>query len=106
MNKREMIDEIARKADDMAELLGAIASIETRIVTLEKTPHLTRMPSMVDDELLRARTKRAHFIKEYETIKAETDKLSLDLLDLMLGMVDDIADRIEDILDRSAPPAA
>lgn len=105
MNKKEMIDEIARKADDMAELLGSIASIETRIITLEKTPYLTRSPELADEEILRARTKRAHYIKEYEALKAETDKLSLELLDLMLGMVDDIADRIEDLLDRSAPAA-
>lgn len=105
MNKKQMIADHARKSEEMAELLGSIESIETRIVTLEETPHLTRTPAMADEELLRARTKRAHLVKEYELVKAEADKLGLELLDLMLGLVDDIADRIEAILDRSAPTA-
>lgn len=105
MNKEQLIAERAVVSNNLVEIMGEIESIEVRIATLEEMPHLTRSPAMADEELLRARTKRAHLRKEELAMRAALSDINVKLLDVMLGMVDEIADRFEDILDPSAPAA-
>ncbi len=107
MSKQELFQRRAQISDQLAEIAGELASLDARIATLHESPHLTRNPDQAEEELLRARTKRAHLVRVDALLRSELEAISLDLLDAMLGIVDTIADKIEVILDPgSTTPSA